>query len=197
MSFVPRPVTVTSLELLRRGKDFVVRARSADGVEAITVPNPSMMAKAWPVLLGSVFPPYLRQDARRLEELHWEAYRHASNYKMQGQLFWSAVMAVEQALLELLARTAGRPVADLFGGARRRAIPVYLPSGNRGNTPAADVSSLPRLVAGSGVRALTFRLGGRISRAADSLPGRRERLNQLACDQGCIGETLERDAHSS
>ena len=197
VSFVTRPVTVTSLELLRRGKDYLVRARSADGVEAITVPNPAMMAKAWPVLLGSVFPPYLRQDARQLERLHWDAYRHASNYKMQGQLFWSAVMAVEQALLELLARTAGRPVADLFGGARRREIPVYFASGNRGNTPEAEIEYLESLVAGSGARALKFRLGGRMSRDADSLPGRSERLIALAREKFGSGMTLYADANSS
>lgn len=197
VSFVPSPVIVRSLELLRRGKEYVVRARSADGVEAITVPNPAMMTKAWPVLLGAVLPPYLRQDARRLEDLHWDAYRHASNYKMQGQLFWSAVMAVEQALLELLARTAGRPVADLFGGARRREIPVYFASGNRGNTPEAEVEYLERLVASSGARALKFRLGGRMSRDADSLPGRSERLIALARERFGSGMTLYADANSS
>lgn len=197
LDFVKSPVTVASLELLRHGRNYLVRARSTDGVEAITVPNPAMMAKAFPVLLGSVFPTFLKQDARRLEDLHTEVYRAGSNYKMQGQLYWSSVMAVEQALLELLGKTSGRPVADFFGGAKRRDIPVYYASGNRGNTPEAEVEFLQKLVAGSGVRALKFRLGGRMSRNADSLPGRTEKLIPLV--RAAFGDamTLYADSNSS
>jgi L-alanine-DL-glutamate epimerase-like enolase superfamily enzyme len=116
---------------------------------------------------------------------------------MQGQLFWSGVMAAEQALLELLGRTAQRPVADFFGGAKRRDIPVYYASGNRGNTPEAEVAYLQKLVEGSGVRAVKFRLGGRMSRDADSLPGRSERLIGLARKTFGDGMTLYADANSS
>lgn len=194
---VRAPVTVASLELLQQGKNYLVRARSTDGAEAITVPNPAMMAKAFPVLLGSVFPSFLKQDARKLEELHTEVYRAGSNYKMQGQLYWSSVMAVEQALLELLAITAKRPVADFFGGARRTDIPVYYASGNRGNTPEAEIDFLKKLVADSGVRAIKFRLGGRMSRNADSLPGRTEKLIPLVRKTFGDGMTLYADSNSS
>lgn len=190
-------VKVASLELLRNGRVFLVRARSAAGVEAVTVPNPAIMAKAYPVFLGWVAPVFLGKDARDLEALHGEVYRHASNYKMQGQLFWVAVMAVEQALLELLGRTANRPMADFFGGSRRRDIPVYYASGNRGNTPQAEVEYLQKLVGGSGVRALKFRLGGRMSRNADSLPGRSEALIALARETFGPDMNLYADANSS
>lgn len=191
------PVTIASLELLRQGRNYLVRARSTDGAEAITVPNPAMMAKAWPVFLGSVVPTFVKKDARTLEALHTEVYRAASNYKMQGQLFWSAVMAAEQALLELLGQTARRPVADFFGGARRRDIPVYYASGNRGNTPETEIAYLQQLVAGSGVRALKFRLGGRMNRNADSLPGRTEKLIPLVRRTFGDAMTLYADANSS
>lgn len=55
------------------------------------------------------------------------------------------VAAVEMALLELLGRTAKRSVADFFGGVKRRDIPVYAASGNRGNTPEAEIEHLRRL----------------------------------------------------
>jgi L-alanine-DL-glutamate epimerase-like enolase superfamily enzyme len=195
---VRAPVTVASLELMRNGRNnYLVRARSTDGAEAITVPNPAMMAKAFPVLLGSVFPAFLKKDARQLEALHTEAYRAGSNYKMQGQLYWSSIMAVEQALLELMAITAQRPVADFFGGARRTEIPVYYASGNRGNTPEAEIDYLRSLVAGSGVRAIKFRLGGRMNRNADSLPGRTEKLIPLVRTTFGDGMTLYADSNSS
>ena len=41
VSFVKQPVNVASVELLRAGRVYLVRTRSTDGVEAITVPNPA------------------------------------------------------------------------------------------------------------------------------------------------------------
>jgi L-alanine-DL-glutamate epimerase-like enolase superfamily enzyme len=191
------PVVVASVELLRHGKNFLVRTRSRDGVEAVTVPNPARMADLYPVFLRSVVPVFLNQDARRLEALLWEVYRHNSNYKMQGLALWTNVAAMEMALLELLGQTAQRPVADFFGGARRRDIPVYYASGRRGNRPEEEVEYLRQLVAGSGVRALKFRLGGRMSRNADSLPGRTEALIPLVRKAFGDGMTLYADANSS
>jgi len=197
LEFLRSPVTIASIELLRVERNFLVRTRSTDGLEVITVPNPAIMAKAYPVFLGWVVPNYLGKDARQIESLAWDAYRASSNYKMQGQLFWVAMMAMEQAMLELLGQAAKRPLADFFGGARRRDIPVYYASGNRGNSPEQEIAHLQQLVAGSGVRALKFRLGGRMSRDADSLPGRTEKLIPLA--RKILGEdmTLYGDSNSS
>jgi D-galactarolactone cycloisomerase len=195
-SFVDRPVTVASLELLKNGRNFLVRARSTAGVEALTVPNPARMRDFYRVFLGLV-PVFLNKDARQLEALLWDAYRFNSNYKLQGLALWTSVAAMEMALLELLAQTAQRPLADLFGGARRRDIAVYYASGNRGNRPEAEVDYLRRLVADSGVRALKFRLGGRMSRNEDSLPGRSEALIPLARQAFGDAMTLYADANSS
>ena len=197
LAAVKSPVTVASLELLRNGRNYLVRARSADGLEVITVPNPAIMAKAYPLFRAAVAPTFLKQDARRIEALQWDVYRAGSNYKMQGQLFWVCVMAVEQALLELMGRAANRPVADFFGGARRRDIPVYYASGNRGNKPGEEIEYLQKLVGSSGVRAIKFRLGGRMSRNADSLPGRTETLIPLVRKTFGAGTTLYADANSS
>jgi L-alanine-DL-glutamate epimerase-like enolase superfamily enzyme len=173
-SFLPKPVTVASIELLRQGKNYLLRTRSTDGAEAITVPNPARMAESYPIFLTKILPVFVKKDARTLEQLLWDAYRHGSNYKLQGISLWANIAAVEMALLELMGQTARRPVADFFGGAVRRDIDVYYASSNRGNRPEEEIAHLQKLVAGSGVRAVKFRLGGRMSRNADSLPGRTE-----------------------
>lgn len=195
--FLREPVTVASLELLKIGRAYLLRTRSTAGVEVITVPNPARMAEAYPILLKNLFPVFLKKDARTLESLLWDAYRHGSNYKLQGIALWAGVAALEMALLELMGRTAGRPVADFFGGALRREIPVYYASSNRGNTPEAEIAHLQKLVGGSGVRALKFRLGGRMSRNADSLPGRTEALIPLVRRTFGDDFTLYADANSS
>jgi L-alanine-DL-glutamate epimerase-like enolase superfamily enzyme len=195
--FLPRPITVASIELLRNGKTYLLRTRSADGAEAVTVPHPAKTADVYPFVLRSVLPVFVGKDARDLERLLWDAYRHADNYKMQGIALWVGVAAAEMGLLELMGRVANRPVADFFGGAVRRDVPVYFASGTRGNTPEQEVEHLQKLVAGSGVKALKFRLGGRMSRNADSLPGRTEALIALARRTFGPGMTLYGDANSS
>ncbi len=192
-----RPVTVASMELLRNGRTFLLRTRSADGAEAITVPHPARTADIYPFLLRSVLPVFVGKDARQVERLLWDVYRHADNYKMQGIALWVAVAAAEIGLLELMARVANRPVADFFGGAVRQDVPVYYASGNRGNTPEQEVEYLQKLVAGSGVKALKFRLGGRMSRNADAPPGRTEKLIPLVRRAFGPGMTLYGDANSS
>ncbi|MBI3878594.1 MAG: mandelate racemase/muconate lactonizing enzyme family protein [Verrucomicrobia bacterium] len=190
-------VTVASVELLRNGKAYLLRTSSTDGVEAITVPNPSRMAETFPIFLKQVAPVFVKRDARDLEALLWEVYRHNSNYKLQGIALWAGVAAIEMALLELMGQTAKRPVADFFGGATRRDIPVYYASGNRGNRPEEEIEYLKKLVGRSGARAIKFRLGGRMDRNADSLPGRTEALIPLVRKTFGDAMTLYADANSS
>src|SRR5262249_54261059 len=156
--FLKEPVTVASVELLRNGKAYLLRTRSTDGVEALTVPNPSRMAETYPIFLKHILPVFVKKDARKLEALLWEVYRHNSNYKLQGIALWAGVAAMEMALLELMCQTAKRPVADFFGGALKRDIAVYHASGNRGNKPEEEIEHLKELVADSGAKAIKFRL---------------------------------------
>src|SRR5262249_24521200 len=194
---VKEPVTVASIELLRNGNVYLLRTRSTDGVEAVTVPNPSRMAETYPIFLKHILPVFVKKDARQLEALLWDVYRHNSNYKLQGIALWAGVAAMEMALLELMGQTARRPVADFFGGALKRDIPVYYASGNRGNKPEAEIDYLKKLVADSGAKALKFRLGGRMNRNVDSLPGRTEALIPLVRKTFGDGMTLYADSNSS
>jgi L-alanine-DL-glutamate epimerase-like enolase superfamily enzyme len=197
LSSVRQPVKIASVELLKNGREYLVRTRSDDGLEAITVPNPARMAITYPIFLRQVAPFVVGKDARDLERLLWELYRHDSNYKLQGLAYWVCVAALEMSLLELLACAARRPVADFFGGRKRREIAIYVASGNRGNAPQAEIEHLRKLVADTGAKALKFRLGGRMSRNADSLPGRSEELIPLLRREFGDGFTLYADANSS
>jgi L-alanine-DL-glutamate epimerase-like enolase superfamily enzyme len=197
LDFVKQPVTVASIELLKNGKTYLVRARSTDGVEAVTVPHQAKMPVVYPLFLKNVAPVFVNRDAREIEPLLWELYRRDSNYKLQGLAFWIAQMAVESALLELMAKTAGRPLADFFGGQIRRDIGVYYASGVRGNRPEQEIESLQKLVGESGAKAIKFRLGGRMNRNVDSLPGRTEALIPLVRKTFGDAMTLYADSNSS
>jgi L-alanine-DL-glutamate epimerase-like enolase superfamily enzyme len=191
------PVKIASIELLRSGKSFLLRTRSTAGVEAITVPHPGWTPLTYPILLKRIIPVFVGQDARELDRLLWDLYRHADNYKLQGLALWVGVAAVEIGLLELLGRTADRSVADFFGGRLKDEIAVYHASGVRGNRPEEEIEYLKKLVSESGAKAIKFRLGGRMSRNADSLPGRTEALIPLVRQTFGDQMTLYADANSS
>lgn len=191
------PIKIESVELLREGKSHLLRTRASHGVEVITVPHQGKIGVLAPILLGSVIPVFIGKDARDLETLLWDVYRHNDNYKMQGLAFWVAVAAVEMGVLELLSHASQKPVGELFGPIRKREIDVYFASGTRGNSPEAEIEDLTKMVADSGARALKFRLGGRMNRNQDSLPGRSEALIPLARKTFGDAMTLYADSNSS
>src|SRR3954451_3452981 len=158
------PLKIASMELLRKGRNFVVRVRTTGGDEGLGVPNAMRLLDVYPLFVRKVAPFFVGKDARQLEPLLWELYRHGDNYKFQGLALWVCVAAAEVAILDLLGKRANKPIGDLLGGVRRREIAVYRASGNRGNTPEAEVEYLRQLVAETGAKAIKFRVGGRMSK---------------------------------
>ena len=194
---ISSPVKITSMELLRNGGNFLVRVRASDDSEGLAVANASRIIDSYPIFLNRVAPFFVGKDARALEPLLWELYRHGDNYKFQGLAFWVCVAAAEFAVLDLLGKKTNQSIGDLLGGVRRRDINVYRASGVRGNTPEAEIEYLKKLVAETGAKALKFRVGGRMSKNADSLPGRTERLIPLVRETFGPDMTIYADSNSS
>ena len=155
-------VTIASVDLLKAGDQFLVRVRSKDGATGLAAGHPDILETTWPILTRRVAPFFVGKDARDLEALVDGVYLADSNYKWQGLPFWVPVASVELAVLDLLGQVAGKPIGDLLGGVQRREIAVYRASGNRGNTPEAELEFLQKLVAETGARAIKFRLGARM-----------------------------------
>nr|WP_303652514.1 mandelate racemase/muconate lactonizing enzyme family protein [Paludisphaera mucosa] len=183
--------------MLRNRREFLVRVRSSDGAEGIAIPNSMHMIHTYPIFLNRVAPFFVGKDARDLEGLLWELYRHDDNYKYQGLALWVCVAAAEFAVLDLIGKVAGKSLGDLLGGTLRRDIAVYRASGNRGNSPEEEVAYLQEIVAESGAKALKFRLGGRMNKNVDSRPGRTEALIPLVRKTFGAGMTLYADSNSS
>jgi L-alanine-DL-glutamate epimerase-like enolase superfamily enzyme len=155
-------VKIASLELLKNGRTYLVRARSSEGVTGISEAHSSVMGAAYPILIKKVIPSFVGKDARELESLMREVYIAQSNYKWQGLPFWVSVAAVEIAILDLLGKTVNKPLGELFGPVVHPRIPVYRASGNRGNTPEKEIAYLQKIVAETGASAIKFRLGARM-----------------------------------
>ncbi|NQT15156.1 MAG: twin-arginine translocation signal domain-containing protein, partial [Planctomycetes bacterium] len=173
------PVIIESIELLRKGREYFVHVRSKDGAEGISLTN-SRVEYLDPILKRLVVPYFIGKDARDLEEHLFEVYRFRSNYKLQGLALWCPVAWVELAMLDMLGRIAGKSLGELLGGVVRQSVPFYVASGRRDSTPEEEVDYLLRLVEETGAKAVKFRVGGRMSRNADSMPGRTEKLIPLS-----------------
>jgi L-alanine-DL-glutamate epimerase-like enolase superfamily enzyme len=190
------PVVVESIELLRKGREHFLRVRSKDGAEGISVDN-GRAGVLHPILNRLVAPYFIGKDARNLEELLFGVYRQGDNYKYQGLALWCPVAMVEFALLDLLGRTAGKPIGDLLGGVTRTRVPFYVASGRRDTTPEQEIDYLRGLVEATGAKAIKFRVGGRMSRNQDASPGRTERLIPLSRKSFGDAMAIHADSNSS
>ncbi len=193
------PVEIERMELLHveADREWLVRARSTEGAEGIAVTSSGRFHEAYPLYLHRVAPFFQGRDARDLETHLWDLYRHGSSYKYQGMLFWCCVAAAEMAILDMLGKIGGKSIAQLLGGIRQSEMPIYYASGHRYNTPEEEAEHLQGLVEGTGAQAVKFKLGGRMSRNADSIPGRSEALIPLVRETLGPDITLYTDANSS
>ena len=51
-----KPVKIAAMELLRNGRNFVVRVRTTDGAEGIGVPNAMHLVHTYPIFVNRVAP---------------------------------------------------------------------------------------------------------------------------------------------
>jgi L-alanine-DL-glutamate epimerase-like enolase superfamily enzyme len=190
------PLVIQSIELLRKGREYFVHVRSKDGAEGVAVTN-SRAEYLYPILNKLVIPYFIGKDARELESHLFELYRYRSNYKLQGLALWCPLAWVEFALLDMMGKITGKSIGQLFGGVIRQEVPFYVASGRRDTTPKQETDYLVKLIEETGARAVKFRVGGRMSRNADAMPGRTEKLIPLA--RKTLGEkiAIHADANSS
>jgi L-alanine-DL-glutamate epimerase-like enolase superfamily enzyme len=190
------PVIIESVELLRKGKDHFVRVRSRDGAEGISVDD-GRMEVFHPILNQQVVPYFIGKDARNMEDNLFGVYRYQSNYKMQGLAFWCPVALVEFAILDLLGRLTNQSLGEMLGGIVRTTVPFYVASGRRDTTPDQEIDYLKGLIEKTGAKAIKYRVGGRMSRNQDAMPGRTDKLIPLSRKAFGDKMVIHADANSS
>jgi len=191
---VDSPVIIESIELVRKGREHFVHVRSKEGAEGIAVTN-SRAVYLHPILNQLVVPYFIGKDAREVETHLFEVYRYRSNYKLQGLALWCPVAWVEFAILDMLGRITSQSMAEMLGGVVRRRVPFYIASGRRDTTPEEEVEYLRGLVDQTGAKAVKFRVGGRMSRNADAMPGRTDKLIPLS--RKALGDQIAIHADSN
>src|SRR5205085_10190343 len=106
------PVIIRSIELLQANKEYFVRIRSTDGAEGMSVCNPPRADYLDRIFKNLVVPVFLEKDARDLENLLWDAYRHDDNYKLYGIALWSPLAWIEMAILDMLGRVDSKSIGQ-------------------------------------------------------------------------------------
>lgn len=189
-------IIIESMELLKLGETYFVRTRSKGGIEGISVTNKKIDV-LYPILLKLIIPFFIGKDARQIETLLEELYVYKSNYKLQGLALWCCVAWAEGSILDMLGKAAGMHISSLFGNRLRDKVPIYVASGNRGTTPEEEIIVLQQKIAKTGAKAVKFKVGGRMSRNRDSIPGRSESLIELS--RKILGNdiTIQADANGS
>jgi len=190
------PILIESVEMLRKGREYFVRVRSRDGAEGVSVDN-GRADVLHPIFNQLVAPYFIGKDARDLEDHLFGVYRHRDNYKLQGLALWCPLALVEFAILDLLGRIANKSIGDLLGGVVRKQVPFYIASGRRDTTPAQEIVYLKHLVEETGAKAVKYRVGGRMNRNIDAMPGRTETLIPLTRKELGGKMAIHADANSS
>jgi L-alanine-DL-glutamate epimerase-like enolase superfamily enzyme len=178
-SLFASPIIIESVRLLKSGELYLVHTKAADGSEGVALAS-SRAAYLYPVFQQLVAPFFTGKDARDLESLIDGVYVCNSNYKMSGLALWCCVAWIEFSILDLLGKVINKPVGDILGGRIRNEISMYMASGRRETIPDEEVSLLLKSVADTGVKAVKFKIGGRMSNNEDSMPGRSEGLIRIA-----------------
>ncbi len=196
ISALKDPVIIESIELLQKGRNHFVRVRSKDGAEGISVDD-GRMDILHPILNRLIIPYFIGKDVRDLEEHVFQAYRYQSNYKLLGLALWAPMALVEFAILDMFGRMLNKPLGALVGNIVRNTMPFYVASGRRDTTPDEEIEYLKSLVEPTGAKALKFRVGGRMSRNEDAMPGRTDKLIPLVRKVFGDKMVMHADANSS
>jgi L-alanine-DL-glutamate epimerase-like enolase superfamily enzyme len=129
-----------------------------------------------PILQKLVLPYCINKDARDIERLTDEVYVYGSNYKLAGLALFCCISWVEFAILDMLGKYANKSIGALLGEIQRTEVDIYISSGNRNTTPDEEIEILQKRIEDTSAKAVKFKLGGRMSKNADSIEGRSEKL---------------------
>jgi L-alanine-DL-glutamate epimerase-like enolase superfamily enzyme len=100
-----------------------LKMTTACGITGWAEYNEDFGSKGLSAVIGALAPLIVGMDPRRSEAVLTRL--HVATRQARGSLNQQAIAAIENALLDIRAKEAGKPVAALFGGPVRERIPVY------------------------------------------------------------------------
>jgi galactonate dehydratase len=143
-------------------------------------------------IVGDLAPLVVGRDPRPVESVYWDLYR--ATRQSPGSVIAKALAGVENALLDLKARSLGVAVHELFGGPTRDTIPLYWSHCGTTRARAWEVTGTPKLASYEDVTELGREVVDRGYRAFKTnvvVPGDEPRVLMPGFGEG--GGTLRAD----
>jgi L-alanine-DL-glutamate epimerase-like enolase superfamily enzyme len=176
------PVIIESVELLRLANGFICRVRSKDGAEGIAVAHTGM-STLFPIFLKNVQPFLLGKDARELDTILERIYTYQFNFRFNGMAFGLPLATAEFAILDMLGRIAGKPVAQLIGDVHNPEVALYMATEWREKPVDESIELIKKAFYSHDLRALKIKVGGLMFMTTDMYaagpPGRTEKIIPL------------------
>ncbi len=176
------PVIIETVELLRYNNSFLCRVRSRDGAEGISVAH-SGMRTLYPIFLANLQPFFPGKDARELDLILEKIYVFGFNFRYNGMALGLPLATIEFAILDMLGRSAKKPVGELIGEIHNREVGVYVATEWREKPVEESIELIKGAVAEFDARALKIKVGGLMFMTTDMYAagptGRTERVIPL------------------
>ena len=188
----PSPVIIKSVELLRSGRSFLCRVRSADGAEGISAAHEGIYSHY--LIFLSLQRLFIGKDARDLDSLIDQVY--IRNYRLQGIALGIPTATIEFAILDMLGRIANKPIGLLIGEIHKPKIEFYLATEGRGTSAEETLRVWQPQVEECMAKEIKIRVGGgHMTNNVDSPPGRTEKLIPLF--RKAFGDKMDISADSN
>ena len=172
----PSPVIIKTLELLRFGRSFLCRVRSADGAEGISVAHDGIYSHY--LIFLSIQRLFIGKDARDLDSLMDQVY--IRNYRLQGIALGIPSATIEFAILDMLGRIADKSIGLLIGEIHKPRIEFYLATEGRGTSAEETLKVWQPQVEECKAKEIKIRVGGgHMTNNIDNPPGRTQKLIPL------------------
>lgn len=153
------PVIIQSVELLRLDNGYICRVRSKDGAEGIAVAHTGM-STLFPIFLKNVQPFLIGKDARELDTILEKIYIYQFNFRFNGMAIGLPLATAEFAILDMLGRIAGKPVAQLIGEVNNPEVGLYMATEWREKPVDESIDLIKKAFYSQDLRALKIKVGG-------------------------------------
>jgi len=173
------PVIIDTVDLLHYDRSWLCRVRSKDGAEGISVGH-STMSILFPVFIRNLQPFFIGQDARELDLILERVFIYNFNFRYNGITLGLPLATIEFAILDMLGRISGKPVAELIGEIRNPEVGVYTATEFREKPLEEHFELIKKAVAEYDTHALKVKVGYQYSGTRDihyaGVPGKTEKL---------------------
>jgi L-alanine-DL-glutamate epimerase-like enolase superfamily enzyme len=192
------PVIIETLELLEYNNGYLCRVRSKGGAEGISVAHPTM-AMLFPIFIKTLRSFFIGQDARELDLMLEKIFMYNLNFRLNGLAIGIPLATIEFAILDMLGKIAGKPMAELIGEIRNPEIGLYMATEFRELPLEEHFARIKEETAQYDVDALKIKVGFMYGGTKDihynGIPGKSEKLIPLVREHYGDAWSLYADAN--